>query len=435
MGSNESFRRLRSRTYCGGESPILHIFLNALGATCASGVTYLRNVLPHLSGQTGVHTTIAVNRKFRDELAGLGDFSFCNFDVPAGVARRFWFEQTALPGFIRTSAADVLISAGNFAVRNSPIPQILLSGNSLYTSEDFRRDLRCRREYRLLLDHKIKSFFAKQSIHWSDATIAPSRVFADELWRWTGKEVCHIYHGFDPNVFFADDRPLPPHVQQKFDSARDSLRLLFVSHYNYYRNFETLIRAIPILRARLGKKVRLFLTCHLRTQDNPGSFRADRAAALVRQLGIEKEIVELGAIPYSSLHHVYKACDLYVSPAYAESFAHPLVEAMACGLPVVASDLPVHREICGPAAIYFQRFSPEELCQRIMRVVESGDLRQELSRNARVRSLDFLWAWHVDQLLLVASEFVQAPATMPHIRASHRPAVPETQMLAHHKSL
>jgi glycosyltransferase involved in cell wall biosynthesis len=383
-----------------------------LGASCASGVTYLRNILPHLSGQTGVHTTIAVNRKFRDELAGLGDFSVCNFDVPAGVARRFWFEQTALPGFIRTSAADVLISAGNFAIRNSPIPQILLSGNSLYTCADFCRDLCCRREYRLLLDHQIKSFFAKQSIYWSDATIAPSRVFADELRRWTGKKVLHVYHGFDPNVFFADKRPLRPDVQQKLDSAPDSLRLLFVSHYNYYRNFETLLTAIPMLRERLGKKVRLFLTCHLRTQDNPGSFRADRAAALVRQLEIEKEIVELGAIPYSSLHHVYKACDLYVSPAYAESFAHPLVEAMACGLPVVASDLPVHREICGPVAIYFQRFSPEELCQQIMRVVESGDLRQELSRNARVRSLDFSWARHVDQLLSVAAEFVQAPATL-----------------------
>jgi glycosyltransferase involved in cell wall biosynthesis len=375
-----------------------------------------------------------MNRKFRDELAGLGDFSFCNFDVPAGVARRFWFEQTALPGFIRTSGADVLISTGNFAVRNSPIPQILLSGNSLYTSEDFPRDLVCRREYRILLDHKIKSFFARQSIHWSDATIAPSRVFADELWRWTGKEVCHIYHGFDPNVFFADDRPVPPHVQQKFDSARDSLRLLFVSHYNYYRNFESLLTAIPMLLERLGKKVRLFLTCHLRTQDNPGSFRADRAAALVRQLGIEKEIVELGAIPYSSLHHVYKACDLYVSPAYAESFAHPLVEAMACGLPVVASDLPVHREICGSAAIYFQRFSSEELCQRIMRVVESGDLRQELSHSARVRSLDFSWARHVEQLLSVAAELVQAPATLTYVRAAQRLPVPGPQTRPRHKS-
>jgi len=411
----------------------LHIFLNALGATCGSGVTYLRNVLPHLSAQAGIHTTVAVNRKFRDELAALGEFSFCDFDVPAGVARRFWFEQTALPTFIRRSGADVLISAGNFAVRNSPVPQILLSGNSLYTSEGFSRDLHCRREYRLLLDHQIKSFFARQSIFWSDATVAPSQFFADELRRWTGREVLRIYHGFDRRVFFADERLLPPEVQQKLDSACDSLRLLFVSHYNYYRNFETLLSAIPMLRVRLGKKVCLFLTCQLRTQDTPGSYRADRAAALVRQLRIEKEVVELGPIPYSSLHHIYKACDLYVSAAYAESFAHPLVEAMACGLPVVASDLPVHREICGPAAIYFPCFSAEELCARIMSVVESTDLHQELSRNARVRSIDFSWARHIDQLLSVAAEFVQAPAARSQIRASQRLAILGTQLRPQHK--
>ena len=64
-------------------------------------------------------------------------------------------------------------------------------------------------------------------------------------------------------------------------------------------------------------------------------------------------VVELGAVPYSLLHQVYRECDIYVTPAYAESFAHPLVEAMASGLPIVASDLAVHREICQDAAIYF----------------------------------------------------------------------------------
>jgi hypothetical protein len=52
-----------------------------------------------------------------------------------------------------------------------------------------------------------------------------------------------------------------------------------------------------------------------------------------------------------------------VTPAYAESFAHPLIESMSSGLPVVASDLPVHREICGDAAIYFPRFSPDALAE------------------------------------------------------------------------
>jgi glycosyltransferase involved in cell wall biosynthesis len=197
---------------------------------------------------------------------------------------------------------------------------------------------------------------------------------------------------------------LPALVRQQFDSAEDALRLLFVSHYNYYRNFETLFRAIAVLRDRLRtKRIRLFLTCQLRSDANSGSYRAEKAAALVEQLGIGDEVVELGAIPYSLLHQVYRACDLYV--------AHPLVEAMASGLPVVASDLPVHREICGSGALYFERFSPQDLCAQVLRTVASSDLRQELSHSGRIRSVAFSWAKHVDELLVLATELVPARRT------------------------
>lgn len=389
----------------------MHIFLNALGASCASGITYLRNVLPHLSAHSGLQTTVAVNQKLRGELPESSNVAFCDLAVPPGAARRFWFEQTTLRGYIRRSGADVLISAGNFALRNSPVPQILLSGNSLYTSADFSKDLHTRREYRLLLDHWVKRFFARRSVRWADSTVAPSHTFGNQLQCWTGKQIVCIHHGFDRAMFSGDHSSLPSHIQQKLDSAHDALRLLFVSHYNYYRNFETLVRAIPILRTRLGKKIRLFLACNLRDQDNPGSYRAETCAALVRKLGVREEVVQLGPVPYSLLHHVYKACDIYVTPAYAESFAHPLVEAMACGLPVIASDLPVHREICGPAALYFHRFSPEGLSAQVIQLAESSGLRKELSRHARTCSGDFSWARHVDELTALASRLLRAHET------------------------
>src|SRR5262249_8579140 len=158
---------------------------------------------------------------------------------------RFWYEQTRLLGMIRRSGSDVLIAAGNFAVWRSPVPQILLSGNSLYTSTDFYRDLRVRKDYRLWLDTHVKAVLAKQSVVCADRTVAPSQAFADELQRWTGKQVLSIHHGFDHARFCGNTAALPPNVRQSLESAKDALRLLFVSHYNYYRNFETLLRALP----------------------------------------------------------------------------------------------------------------------------------------------------------------------------------------------
>jgi glycosyltransferase involved in cell wall biosynthesis len=396
----------------------MHLFLNGLAASAGGGLTYLRNVLPHLSVREGVQTTVAVNPQLGRELSGLPRISFPQINFSSGTVSRFWQEQTSLPKVIRRSGADVLVSVGNFALCKSPVPQILLSRNSLYTSKDFMRDLRQRREYGLWLDTRIKGSLAQRSVHWADRTVAPTEAFAQELQLWTGREVVAIHHGFDHEAFFRDQTALATDIRQKLnpETEKDTLRLLYVSHYNYYRNFETLFRALPLMRQRLaGRKLKLVLTCRLRSEDNPGSYSAEAASALVTRLGIADSVVELGAVPYSLLHQVYRACDIYVSPAYAESFAHPLVEAMACGLPIVASDLAVYREICEDAALYFPRFSPEDLAARVCQVATSDGSAKQLSDRGQERARDFSWEKHVDELLDLASNLLATidPARRP----------------------
>jgi glycosyltransferase involved in cell wall biosynthesis len=386
----------------------MHLFLNCLAASAGGGLTYLRNVVPHLSARTDVQTTVAANSSLRQELGELPNIAWAELGRNHGAALRFYQEQAILPGLIRDSGADLLISSGNFALWKSPVPQILLSGNSLYTSADFYGDLRSRGDYRVWLDTRIKSIFAKRSVYWAERTVAPSRAFAEELQRWAGAPVFSIHHGFDYATFCKDRTALPVLTQQKLDSAKDALRLLFVSHYNYYRNFETLLRAIPLIQNQLDKRrIVLFLTCNLRSERNPGSYHAESAAALVKRLGIAEQVVELGAIPYYLLHHVYRACDIYVTPAYAETFAHPLVEAMASGVPIVAADLAVHREVCGEAALYFQRFAPTDLADQVIRLEASPDLRGKLAYCGRIRSREFSWKNHVEELLGLAGTLIQ----------------------------
>ena len=155
---------------------------------------------------------------------------------------------------------------------------------------------------------------------------------------------------------------LPLSILDKLKETEGAVRLLFVSHYNYYRNFETLLHAVALLKQRRpSSRIRLVLTCELAEGKNPGDYRTAEASALLHDLQIAEDVVQLGTIPYPLLHHVYRSCDIYVTPAYTETFAHPLVEAMACGLPIVASDLAVHREISDGAALFFEKFSPWNL--------------------------------------------------------------------------
>jgi glycosyltransferase involved in cell wall biosynthesis len=382
---------------------MIHLFINALAASAGGGLTYVRNVLPRLAVREDARTTVLLGATLREEITDSARVTLLREDCPAGSGRRFWYEQRNLPDFIRRSGADVLLSAGNFALYRSPVPQILLSRNALYTSADFVRDLRDRGDYRLWLETEVKGALARWSVRTADCTVAPSAAFARELRQWTGRDVVSIHHGFDHEAFFREPTPLPQDVQARLAATEGSIRLLFVSHYNYYRNFETLIRAISILKKKLHPRtVRLILTCTLKSKDNPGDYRADTAAELVRQLRLDAEIVELGAVPYPLLHQLYRVCDSYVTPAYAETFAHPLVEAMASGLPVIASDLPVHKEICGEAALYFPRFSPDVLAELVIQASQSAEQATAMHEMGMLRSRDFSWDKHVEALLNLA---------------------------------
>jgi glycosyltransferase involved in cell wall biosynthesis len=388
---------------------MIRLFINGLAASAGGGLTYLRNVIPHLARRVDAETTLLLNPAIGREFGELSNISFVETSESSGVFRRFVREQTTLPKLIRHSGAQVLISTGNFALWNSPVPQILLSRNSLYTSGDFLRDIRARGDYAIWADTLVKGWLARRSISRADITVAPSEAFAQELSRWSGRKVLSLHHGFDRDAFTSDATPLPSAAKTQLEQAKDALRLLFVSHYNYYRNFETLFRALSILSSRLkGKKVKLFLTCRLNSGENPGTYRAESAASLANDLGGTQNIVELGAIPYRSLHHLYRACHIYVSPAYAESFAHPLIESMSSGLPVVASDLPVHREICGDAGIYFPRFSPDALAERVLQIQKSPELAERLSHNGLRRARDFSWSEHVGCLVVLAEQLVRS---------------------------
>jgi glycosyltransferase involved in cell wall biosynthesis len=394
---------------------VIHLFFNAVAASAGGGLTYLRNIAKAAAAEPSVECTFAVTQAFAEQIAHSTNLHVIEVEPRATVAGRFAWEQNQLPRLIARSGADVLVSAGNFSLRHSPVPQILLARNSLYTSRDFYRDLLSRGEYAMWLDTRLKAFLAKRSVRWAEATVAPSRAFANELVCCTGKPVATIYHGFDPDVFFGKSTVAPELESRLVRQNEREFRLLFVSHYNYYRNFETLLRALALLRQRIP--VKLLLTCSLADGKKPRSYNAGRAREAIQRLEIADYVLDVGAVRYEDLHHLYKSCDVYVTPAYAESFAHPLVEAMACGLPVIASDIPVHREICGDAAMFFPPFSAEGLTQAVTKLASSAEQVSKMRERGQMRAAEFCWRRHLTELLELSARLLNRPRAVMAVHA------------------
>jgi phosphatidylinositol alpha-mannosyltransferase len=124
-------------------------------------------------------------------------------------------------------------------------------------------------------------------------------------------------------------------------------------------------------------------------------------------------VVSLGTVPNAELPPVHAACAVYAGCAVGgESFGVVLVEALAAGLPVVASDIPGYREVVRPDidGLLVPAGDPGALAAGLGRVLDEPDLAARLQRAGRERARDFDWSSVVDRLEDVYARAARGPA-------------------------
>ena len=88
---------------------------------------------------------------------------------------------------------------------------------------------------------------------------------------------------------------------------------------------------------------------------------------------------------------LYHRAQALASPSLWEGFGLPLLEAMACRVPVIASDIPAHREVAEEAACYVDAEDPDSMASGIERVLDDETLRARLIQNGVERVGRFSW--------------------------------------------
>ena len=131
---------------------------------------------------------------------------------------------------------------------------------------------------------------------------------------------------------------------------------------------------------------RLHLTLDL--VEDPG---ARMVMSYARKIGVEHSIVNHGELEPERVAEVYQSAHVFVFPSVCESFGFPQVEAMAFGLPILAADTAVNREMCGQAAIYFAPEDDHVLAAQLKRLYQNPAELAALSKRSARRGRDFDW--------------------------------------------
>ncbi len=128
----------------------------------------------------------------------------------------------------------------------------------------------------------------------------------------------------------------------------------------------------------------------------------------VEEFGIQKKVLFLGYAPDEMIPELYRGAQLFVLPSLHEGFGFPVLEAMACGTPVVTSNRTALPEVAGDAAILVDPTCPEAIQEGITKGLYDVELRQELVRRGVNRAKEFSWKRMAQQVLKVYKEVYEA---------------------------
>jgi len=159
--------------------------------------------------------------------------------------------------------------------------------------------------------------------------------------------------------------------------------LLFVGASEKRKNLPALIDALAVLRDR-NKLFPLVIV---------GRHGGDHARLVgrIKEHGLASSVRILGYLPEADVRSLYGAASAFVFPSSCEGFGLPLLEAMAVGLPVAASNVAAIPEIAGEAALYFDPRDPEDIAEKLVRVLEDDELRRSSKTRGLERVSGFTW--------------------------------------------
>ena len=102
-----------------------------------------------------------------------------------------------------------------------------------------------------------------------------------------------------------------------------------------------------------------------------------------------ENVIHVGFIDNDDATAFYQKSSLFVMPSIYEGFGIPILEAMASDCPVIASDIPVLREVAGDAALFAKVGNSDSFCQAIQKLINNSNLQKELIKKGKKRLNDF----------------------------------------------
>jgi glycosyltransferase involved in cell wall biosynthesis len=323
--------------------------------------------------------------------------------VPSRVPVASLGSQWALARAIRRARPDVVFVPCHLS---TPVLPCRVPVVSVVHDCVFERDAAARGDSPCSLAYRAATGLAIRS---AAALAVPSAATRDDLCRFYGIELppeCVVPHGVGAQ-FFAAPRPRPPGLPARY--------ILHVGARRPHKNQGVLVEALAMLQAR-HRGVGLVLV------GQPDPRFPDKVGRLVTTLGLSDLVHRPADVDDTALLDLYANAAAFAYPSLVEGFGLPVLEAMAAGLAVVASDAGAVREVAGAGALIVPARQPGAWAQALGRVLADPRLARDLRERGRTVATGHTWARSAERTLELLTR----------VAAEYRPGLAERWPAAGH---
>ncbi|MEW6685361.1 MAG: glycosyltransferase family 1 protein [Candidatus Edwardsbacteria bacterium] len=181
-------------------------------------------------------------------------------------------------------------------------------------------------------------------------------------------------------------------IRPTFKKSEEKIILQVGVTQEAYKNVFNILKAFRKLVESMGDKVRLLKV---------GKPYTPEQQVYINSVGLKKQIEYLGYVEREKLPEIYGQADLLLMPSLFEGFGLPILEAMACGTPVVTSRRGSIPEVASEAAFYVEPEKPEGIAEGVKKVLFEQELRAKLIKAGEKQAQKFTWEKTAEKTLKV----------------------------------
>ena len=199
-----------------------------------------------------------------------------------------------------------------------------------------------------------------------------------------------VYHA-------ASERFRPIEEEEHMEGVRRKYKLpqhfiLYLGQIYPMKNVGGIIEAYSKIRHKIPHKLVIV---------GKPTHKSQKDLGLIDKYGLQEDVILTGFVPDGDVPAFYNLADLFVFPSFYEGFGIPMLEAMACGCPVVTSNQGAQKEIAGGAAMLVDPYQTDDIAKGVIDVLSDDVMRQELIQKGFERAKSFTWRRTAERTLEV----------------------------------